>query len=817
MRSDARIKPRADGKTGNTGKKSAPPRIVAAAGFLSMLAAFPGFADAPADAGELGEIVVTAQRRAERLMDVPMSIQAFSQQNLDQQGVRSVDDLTRVAPGVTFLRNGMSSSGNYNDEDSDISIRGIDSAAGAATTGIYIDDTPIQTRHLNFGTVNPYPVLFDLDRVEVLKGPQGTLFGAGSEGGTIRFITPEPSLTTYSGYARAEYGKIDGGGSNYEAGAAFGGPLIDGVLGFRVSASFREDGGWVNRVNYTRPPSTLDPATFATIYSGNPVVTDTTEKNANWHDTQTFRAALKWQPVEGLTVEPSIYVQTLHINDTGAYWLNISNPSDNVYNNGNAQRDPSTDPWYLGSLKVSWNLPWATIVSNTSYFDRQQHSVSDYSQWFDTVFFYNQYPPVGEVNSSYFTDHQNNFNEEIRVSSVDSNSRLQWTAGLFYTHTNENSTEYVVSDAACAGNTCPVSQPGLPAGAETYLQPRFSMLDKQAAIFGEVSYKFTDVLKFTAGLRYSDLQYYGVVQEQEQGLFGTLNVNTPSSGSSRPVTPRFVLNYQPNTDTLFYASAAKGFRPGGINTTLPDNCFNGTGVSPQAAAAPFSSDSLWQYEIGTKDSLLDRRMTVSAAIYYIKWKNIQQFIYLACGLGIDYNTGEVTGKGGDIEIQWRALDALTLGITASYTDASFDDNVVLGSSDRVVTAGDHLQASPWNLDLNGEYVWTANDIKPYLRLDYQFATAQRSLVPYTDPENNPNADATLPGLPQTRVLNLRAGVRLNGVDVSLFANNALNYHTPIFVSRDFNAPGYGLPNLDTNYFGRGYAPRTVGVTATYKF
>jgi iron complex outermembrane recepter protein len=770
-----------------------------------------------APSGGLEEIVVTAQRRTERLMDVPMSIQAFSQESLDQQGVRSVDDLTRVAPGVTFLRNGMSSSGNYNDEDSDISIRGIDSAAGAATTGIYVDDTPIQTRHLNFGTVNPYPALFDLDRVEVLKGPQGTLFGAGSEGGTVRFITPEPSLTTYSGYARAEYGSIDGGGSNYEAGAAFGGPIIDGVLGFRVSASFREDGGWVNRVDYTRPPSTLDPATFATLYSGNPVVTDTTEKNANWHDTQTFRAALKWQPADGLTVEPSIYVQTLHINDTAAYWLNMSNPSDNLYNNGNAQRDPSTDPWYLGAVKVSWNLPWATIVSNTSYFDRQQHSVSDYSQWFDTVFFYNQYPPVGQVNTSYFTDHQNNLNEEIRLSSVDASARLQWTAGLFYTHTNEDSTEYVVSDAACAGNTCPVSAPGLPAGDETYLQPRFSMLDKQAAIFGEASYKITDVLKFTAGLRYSDLQYYGVVQEQEQGLFGTLNVNTPSSGSSRPVTPRFVLNYQPDTDSLYYVSAAKGFRPGGINTTLPDACFAGTGVSPQAAAAPFSSDSLWQYEIGTKDTLLDRRMTVSAAIYYIKWKNIQQFVYLACGLGIDYNTGEVTGKGGDLEVQWRALDALTLGVTASYTDASFDDDVVLGTSDRIVTAGDHLQASPWNLDLTGEYVWTAPEFKPYLRLDYQYATPQRSLIPYTDAANNPNADATLPGLPEIRVLNLRAGVRFNGVDLSLFANNALDYHTPIFVSRDFNAPAYGLPNLNTNYFGRGYAPRTVGVTGTYRF
>ena len=639
------------------------------------------------------------------------------------------------------------------------------------------------------------------------------MFGAGSEGGTVRFITPEASLTTYSGYARAEYGKIDGGGNNYEAGAAFGGPLIDGVLGFRVSASFREDGGWVNRVDYARPPVGADG-----LFIGNPVVTGTTEKNANWRDTQTFRAALKWQPVDGLSIDPSIYVQTLHINDTAAYWLNMSNPSDNAYNNGNAQRDPSTDPWYLGSIKVTWNQPWATITSNTSYFSRQQHSVSDYSQWFDTVFFLDEYPPVGQVNTSYFTDHQNNFNEEIRLSSVDSNSRLQWTAGLFYTHTNEDSTEYVVSQAACpSAFPCATNVPGLPAGEVTYIQPRFSMLDKQAAIFGEVNWKFTDVLKLTAGLRYSDLQYFGVVQEQEQGLFGALNVNTPSSGSSRPVTPRFVLNYQPNTDTLVYASAAKGFRPGGINTTLPDACFGGTGVSPAAAAAPFSSDSLWQYEIGTKDSLFDHRMTVKAAIYYIKWKNIQQFIYLACGLGIDYNTGEVTGKGGDLEIQWRPLDALTLGITASYTDSSFDDNVVLGASDTVVTAGDHLQASPWNLDLTGEYVWTASDVKPYLRLDYQFATPQRSLIPYTDPANGANSDFTLPGLPEIRVLNLRAGVRLNGVDVSLFANNVLNYHTPIFVSRDFNAPAYGLPNLDTNYFGRGYAPRTVGITGTYRF
>ena len=396
-------------------------------------------APAAAAGGELKEVVVTAERRTERLMDVPMSVTAIGSEAIEVKGLHNIDDLTRVAPGVTFLRNGMSSSGNYNDEDSDISIRGIDSTAGASTTGIYIDDTPIQTRHLNFGTVNPFPALFDLDRVEVLKGPQGTLFGSGSMGGTLRFITPTPGLTQYSGFAKAEYGQIDGGGQNYEIGAAVGGPIIDGVLGFRISASWREDGGWVDRVNYIRPtpvspPPTCNPGCFGfpvALYTTIPEVTNTLEANSNWHDTQTFRAALRWAPSENLTIDPSYYVQTLHINDTGAYWLNISNPADNVYRSGNAQRNPSTDPWYVAALKIDWHQPWADIVSNTSYFSRQQHSVSDYTQWISTVFLFNQYPPGGDTSSAYFTDHQDNFSQEIRFSSVDASSRLQWTAGLF--------------------------------------------------------------------------------------------------------------------------------------------------------------------------------------------------------------------------------------------------------------------------------------------------------------------------------------------------------------------------------------------------
>jgi iron complex outermembrane recepter protein len=165
-------------------------------------------APAPSSGG-LEEIVVTSQRREERLQDVPISVSAFTQEKMDAQGIRSVDDLTASTPGVNFERMGLSAASNYNDENSDVSIRGIDSSAGASTTAIYIDDTPIQSRHIGFGTVNAFPELFDLERVEVLRGPQGTLFGASAEGGAIRFVTPEPSVNTYSGYLRSELANTD--------------------------------------------------------------------------------------------------------------------------------------------------------------------------------------------------------------------------------------------------------------------------------------------------------------------------------------------------------------------------------------------------------------------------------------------------------------------------------------------------------------------------------------------------------------------------------------------------------------------------------
>src|ERR1700749_1824941 len=215
--------------------------------------------------GQIEEVVVTATRRSEFLSKVPESVSAFTTEKMDTLGIKNFADVARFTPGVTF------------DPDSNsISIRGVSSDAGSGTTGIYLDDTPIQMRALGFGSNNTLPAVFDLDRVEVLRGPQGTLFGAGSEGGTVRYITPQPSLTDYSVYMRGEVSTTEDGAASYEGGAAVGGPIIDNTLGARISLWYRRDGGWVDDIN---------PVTLAPVQS-----------NANYVDNYLARLALLWVP-----------------------------------------------------------------------------------------------------------------------------------------------------------------------------------------------------------------------------------------------------------------------------------------------------------------------------------------------------------------------------------------------------------------------------------------------------------------------------------------------------------------------------------------
>jgi iron complex outermembrane receptor protein len=420
------------------------------------------------------EITVTATRRAEPLSKVPISVSTFSAEQMDDRGVKDFDDLVRLSPGLNLSRDSATGANQ-------ISIRGISSDAGSGTTGLYIDDTPIQVRNLGFGAGNAFPGLFDIERVEVLRGPQGTLFGAGSEGGTVRFITASPSLSQSSSYVRSEVADLKNGSPTYEGGVAFGAPIIPDQLGFRVSAFFRREGGWINEVNGTY--KVTDPTGASYGHSVDFTQTGTIAEDVNWNRTTAFRAALKWTPNDSLTIAPAVFYQEHHLNDGAGnvYDLATSNPGSdqysrqgfvafpagtvyNVYNPGggqqltlNAENVPQnafgTDKFTLSSIALSWDLGAVEFVSNTSYFDRTAVQWYDYTKGYvefylpqffvasDGVTPTGNYAPLGWKAMALYNNAQGNFVEELRLQSKDSAAPLTWVAGVFYSHDKQTASE----------------------------------------------------------------------------------------------------------------------------------------------------------------------------------------------------------------------------------------------------------------------------------------------------------------------------------------------------------------------------------------
>src|SRR5688572_31220202 len=290
---------------------------------LAVGAALAPQAGAQSQAGpQLEEITVTATRRSQALSDVPISVSAIGDEELQQRGARQFDDIIRLTPGLNLTRQSFTGA-------SQIAIRGISSNAGSGTTGIYIDDTPIQVRNMGFGAGNSFPGLFDIERIEVLRGPQGTLFGAGSEGGTVRFITTEPGLDAPSSTARAEMGSTENGDESYELGMAYGVPLSDRVA-LRGSAYFRRDGGYIDAVGGTY--EIVDPTGASYGDSVNFTKTTTYEEDINWAETKAARLALKFAATDNLTITPSVFYQRVENNDgSPSYDLSMSNQGDADY------------------------------------------------------------------------------------------------------------------------------------------------------------------------------------------------------------------------------------------------------------------------------------------------------------------------------------------------------------------------------------------------------------------------------------------------------------------------------------------------------
>ena len=313
-------------------------------------------------------------------------------------------------------------------------------------------------------------------------------------------------------------------------------------------------------------------------------------------------------------------------------------------------------------------------MSNTAYYSRNQHSTSDLTQLNRALYasfglLPNIYPQPGDGAYGLFADKQNNFYQEIRIASSDADAQVTWNSGIFYSHTNENVTENAydptINAEVLAYSGFPACSPiPCPNGLIYYNPPNNQVIEKQIALFGEVSVKIVDTLKATVGVRGSKVDYFGSSILGGTSL-GTPTLSSEASFSEKPVTPKFVLAWQPDRDNLYYLSAAKGYRVGGINIGIGTICESdltalGLPVGPdgnRVVPDKYSNDSLWSYELGAKNTLLERRMQINSSIFFVNWKNIQQNVYLpSCGEQFVANLGQVHSKGGEVDMTVRPID-----------------------------------------------------------------------------------------------------------------------------------------------------------------
>jgi iron complex outermembrane recepter protein len=746
----------------------------------------------------LEEIVVTSTKRAEALKNVPISVAAFSQEKLDKQNINTFEDIARMTPGVTFSRRG-----SGNSHRNDISIRGISAGPGTATTGVYVDETPIQIRPDCCVSSNPYPRIFDLDRVEILRGPQGTLYGAGSEGGTIRFITPEPSLSQYNVYARAEASGTEGGDPSHELGLAVGGPIVPDKLGFRLSAYYGKDGGVVNHINR------LDQRIIA--------------KNADWNDATVVRGALKWAVTDNLTVSPAFLYQKERINDSSHYWETFSNPGKGDFNNASPVVTPTDDHFVLPSLKIDWDNGSVAIVSNTSYFDRDNINTYDDTLITSAIFagVTSAYVPVELAHVAMPGDTysgQKIWTQELRVQNSNPDARLNWVVGLFYQDV-EQGYHYRVDahqlvDVLNYGNDTGIAKTvegeldvGLYQGMYI-LYETSTVKNEELAGYANVDFAVTDRIKLIAGLRYSHNEYK--VHEFAAGpVVSSDGFYTNSSSTDKPVTPKYGVSFQADDDNLYYLTVSKGYRQGFTTNAVASRCqadLDALGVSGEAK--DIKPDSVWNYEIGSKNRLLEGRLQIDSSIYRIDWTDIQSSLDLPCGNTLRTNLGKARSQGLDVSISAIVGQALTLGLAVGYADAEYTESV-RGSGGTVLRPeGEPLDIAPWTVASSVQYDFDMFGRSSYVRGDHRYSSHDSTPLSTVS-----NVDQTIPRAPSSSNLDLRWGMEFGLLEVSLFAANVTNQHPQFNRSRSVSF----APPEQSNYRGVTVRPRTFGITTIYRF
>lgn len=581
--------------------------ILAGTALSALATASPAFAQ-EADEGADAEIIVTATKRAESILDVPIAVSVVGAEELDQKNATGFADYLTGIPGVQFNPGG-------NVFTNSISLRGVSDGTASyltqQTTALYLDDTALT---LSQGAINLDYSAFGVEQVNVIKGPNSTLYGAAALGGTIKIVTTAPSLEETRGRAKLTVSSIKSGDLSYSVAGSVSTPLSQGKAGIELTGYYTRRGGYLDEV----------------ITGGQ----GRNRKNFNDNETYGARLALRLQPTEALTIDFKGYYQKFTADGLDTFGPTLA---------GDLKVTPTrvdevqSDRFALGTLSVNYDLDFADLVSVTSYYDRKTESLLDVS------FTFLNFVPGAAVGSQTKAPAKV-FSQELRLVSK-GNSPFKWLLGGYYSKEKYAENGFLVN--------------GVPGLFQSFSKYQYNTY----AVFGELGYDLTDRLNFTAGGRYTK---YTTPTNINSSIFfvpGVINRKDKDNDFS----PRIALNYNYGSGSI-YAQASKGFRVGQLNIPIPS-------LPGEIVPAFFGSDSLWNYEIGAKTRWLDDRLSANIAVYQIDWKDIQVTRTSGAGFTFIDNAGKARIRGFELEAVARPTDSLTWTGTIGHIDGKITQPV----------------------------------------------------------------------------------------------------------------------------------------------
>jgi len=736
----------------------------------------------------LEEIVVTAEKRESTVQKTPISMTAITEAELLSRGLSDFRSIAQETPGVSMKTSGPG--------QTEFEMRGLTATGGfSPTVGFYVDDAPLTApAQAAQGKVVIDPDLYDVNRVEVLRGPQGTLYGAGSMGGTIKLITNQPQLNTVAASAQSKESGTDGGGFNYGGSAMLNLPLAQDVAAVRFVGTYKYTSGWIDRIVLNPFPVETNGGLTRGDVTAAPV--QARYSDVNWEKLQGGRVALLLKLGDDLTITPGIMYQKISLGGAST----IDDPPGNVFAHYQPFdiAEPLEDNFSLYTLNLKYHFDFADLTSATAKWNRHDEQTQDISETIQALFGFPGFTIAnGGVGggAQLETDFTQQVSEEIRLASNGSGP-FEWLGGLFYSRFNSNTTSlsnylglqnfFGTTDLISVGEPIEITQ---------------------RALFGEASYKLTDQLKATLGLRY---YRYSSTEETINGGLASLaggpgTVLEFGSAKNKGFNPKVNLAYTVSDDVLLYTTAAKGFRPGGPNSpvplTGPAQCLTGPGnlqsLGLTAAPNQFNPDNVWSYEIGEKARALGNTLQVNSAVYYESWTNVQQLVDPSCGFGFTANAGSATIYGSEIELAANLSTAWTVTQNVGLTHATFDHTVEATNT----VKGQKLLDVP-NFTANTSVIYTTPVSAAYnfnARGTYSYVGPMQDIT-YV---RNDLAGYSLVGL--------RTGVASDRFSATLFVDNLAN---KLAILTNNTAQTVNIPSVNRWVTTQ---PRTIGIDLQVRY